>query len=84
MDMKIQRMKRRVKGAKFSRLVWLGLGVTVLGFLEAQFRTIEFLIPEKWRGVGLMLLGLTVVVLRFMTTLPLEDKADLDEPPPAA
>jgi hypothetical protein len=74
-------LRKRVKGAKFSRLVWLGLTLTVFGFLEANFKTIEFLLPEQWRGPALMGVGMLVVVLRFMTTLPLEDMLD-DDPPP--
>jgi hypothetical protein len=73
-------LRKRVKGAKFSRLVWLGLTLTIFGFLEANFRTIEFLIPEHWRGPAVMAVGMLVVVLRFMTTLPLEDMLD-DDPP---
>lgn len=81
--MAIQTLRKKARGAKYSRLVWLGLAVTVLGFLEAQFRTIEHLLPEKYRGLGLMLLGLAVVVLRFMTTVPVEDLApEHDDPHP--
>lgn len=81
--MAMQALRKKTRGAKYSRMVWLGLAVTVLGFLEAQFRTIENLIPEKYRGLGLMAIGLAVVVLRFMTTVPVEDlAAEHDDPHP--
>ena len=75
--------RRKVRGASRSKLVWLGLAVAIAGFLESQFRLVENLIPERWRGVAMMAVGLTVVVLRFMTTLPLEDLApEAEEPAP--
>jgi hypothetical protein len=84
---KIRAFRAKAKGAKNSRMIWLGLAVTIFGFLEAQFRTIETFIPERYRGLGLVAIGLTVIVLRFVTTLPLEDMQDEPEPgddPPAA
>lgn len=79
-------MTRKVRGARRSKLVWLGLAVAISGALESQFRLIENLIPEKYRGVGLMAIGLTVVVLRWMTTMPLQDlgehEPDQDPPQP--
>lgn len=74
-------LRRKVTGAKRSKLVWLGLAVAVAGYLEAQFRMVEHLIPEQWRGVAMMAVGVTVVVLRFMTTLPLEDLAPQADDP---
>jgi len=80
--MAMKRLRAKARGAKYSRLVWLGLAVAVSGYLETQFRTIEVLIPERWRGPALMLLGLVVVVLRFMTTAPLDQIEQERHPPP--
>jgi hypothetical protein len=78
-------MRRKMRGARYSRTVWLGLAVVITGFLEAQFRLVEHLIPDQWRGVAMMGVGLTVVVLRFLTTLPVEDlhpvESNDQEPP---
>lgn len=67
-------LRKKVRGSKYSKLVWLGLALAMTGFLEAQFRMVEHLIPEQWRGPVLMAVGMLVVVLRFMTTLPLDEK----------
>jgi len=76
-------LRKRAKGAKFSKLVWLGLTLTVFGFLEANFRTIEYLIPEHWRGPAVMAVGMIVVVLRFVTTMPLDELTGTpDDPKP--
>lgn len=76
-------LRKKVRGAKYSKLVWLGLALAMTGFLEAQFRMVEHLIPEQWRGPALMGIGMLVVVLRFMTTLPIQDLApEHDDPHP--
>lgn len=79
----MQTLRKKARGAKYSRLVWLGFALTVAGFLEAQFRMVEHLLPEAWRGPALMAIGLLVVVLRFATTLPVEDLAPAADEPPA-
>lgn len=72
--------QRKMRGAKRSKLVWLGLALAMAGFLEAQFNLIAALIPEPWRGPAMMAVGLTVVVLRFLTTLPLEELVPAERP----
>lgn len=75
-------LRRKIARSRYSRTVWLGLAVAVAGYLEAQFRLIESLIPEQWRGVGMMAVGLAVVVLRFVTTLPVEELGPHDQDAP--
>ena len=77
--MAMQALRAKARGAKYSKLVWLGLALSLTGFLEAQFRMVEHLIPEQWRGPALMGVGFLVIILRFVTTLPLQELA----PPPA-
>ena len=81
--MAMQTLRRKARGAKYSRLVWMGLALATAGFLETQFRMIEHLLPEQWRGPALMLVGLIVVWLRFLTTMPVEDLGpEHNDPPP--
>ena len=79
--MAIKAFRKKARGAKYSRLVWMGLALATAGFLETQFRMIEHLIPEQYRGPALMLVGLAVVWLRFLTTLPVEDLAPAHDDP---
>lgn len=61
-------------GAWKSKTVWLGLGLAVFGYLQAQDHLIkEFLDPQTagWVNMGF---GLVVIVLRFATTVPLSQK----------
>jgi hypothetical protein len=79
----IQTLRKKTRGAKYSKTVWMGLALATAGFLEAQFRMIEHLVPEQYRGPALMLVGLVVVWLRFVTTLPVEALApEHDDPHP--
>jgi hypothetical protein len=74
--------RAKVKGAKRSKLVWLGLALALSGFAEAQFQLVQHLLPEQWRGPALMGIGGLVIVLRFMTTLPLDELVPDTEPTP--
>lgn len=73
------KLRQKVKGAKRSKTVWYGLALAMTGFVEARFSTLEHLVPQEYRGLVLMGIGLLVVYLRFLTTAPLEALA----PPPA-
>lgn len=80
--MNTELLGRRMRGAKRSKLVWLGLAMALAGFFEAQRGTLDPLIPEPWRPIVWTVVGLAVVVLRFLTTQPLEDKAPDQEGAP--
>lgn len=83
--MKLTTLRAKARGARYSKLVWLGLALAVSGFAEAQFQLVQHLLPEQWRGPALMFLGTLVVVLRFLTTLPLSElgpQPDSDPTPP--
>ncbi len=63
-----------VKGALKSKLVNLGLWLAVFSFLQTQLPVIQASIPADVYNYGGMLLGLVIVVLRFWTTQPLDEK----------
>lgn len=68
-------MSESLKGAIRSRMVWLGLALAVFGFLQTNSGPLQAWIPPKVMGLLDMGFGLAVVVLRFMTTEAIRDKA---------
>ena len=68
-------MNDSLRGAIRSKMIWLGLALTVFGFMQTQSEVLAKVVPEEWMGVVNMLFGLAVVVLRFLTTDALSDKA---------
>ena len=68
-------MNDSLRGAIRSKMIWIGLALTVFGFLQTQSEVLSRVVPEDWMGVVNMLFGLAVVVLRFLTTDALSDKA---------
>lgn len=71
-------LTERAKSAWKSKTVWFGLGVALLGYAQSARPDIDAAItaagldwirPFVWPAVGI-----GVVVLRFITTQPLEEK----------
>jgi hypothetical protein len=54
--------------------MWFSLALVILGALYDNFSYIEQLINPRLYGVLLICIGIVVAVLRFVTTMPLEDK----------
>lgn len=67
-------MKRRTRGAMHSKTMWFSLALMVLGVVFDNFSYVQNLIDERWYGPILIAIGVIVAVLRFITTMPLEDK----------
>jgi hypothetical protein len=67
-------MRRTVKGAMHSKTMWFSFALVVLGVVYDNFSYIENLIDPRLYGVFLIFIGIVVAVLRFITTMPLEDK----------
>ena len=67
-------MRRKSRGAMRSKTMWFSLALVILGFVYDNFSYVENLINPRLYGVFLIGIGLAVAVLRFVTTLPLEDK----------
>ena len=57
-----------------SKTMWFSLALVILGVVYDNFSYIENLIPPRLYGVLLIFIGVVVAVLRFVTTMPLEDK----------
>lgn len=67
-------MRRKSRGAMHSKTMWFSLALVILGVVYDNFSYIENLIPPRLYGVLLIFIGVVVAVLRFVTTMPLEDK----------
>ena len=69
-----RRMRRVMRSAMRSKTIWLGLLLVILGALYDNFSYLQSIIHPQWYGIILVVIGVAVAVLRFVTTLPLEDK----------
>ena len=67
-------MRRSARGAMHSKTMWFSLALVILGALYDNFSYIEQLINPRLYGILLISIGVAVAVLRFVTTMPLEDK----------
>lgn len=69
-----RRMRRVMRSAMRSKTIWLGLLLVILGALYDNFSYLQDVIHPQWYGIILVAIGVAVAVLRFVTTMPLEDK----------
>ena len=67
-------MRRKTRGMMHSRTMWFSFALVILGALYDNFSYIEQLINPRLYGILLISIGVAVAVLRFVTTMPLEDK----------
>ena len=67
-------MRRKTRGAMHSKTMWFSFALVVLGALYDNFSYVEQLIDPRLYGILLISIGVAVAVLRFVTTMPLEDK----------
>ena len=54
--------------------MWFSLALMVFGVLFENFSYVQNLIDERWYGPIFITIGIITAVLRFITTLPLEEK----------
>jgi hypothetical protein len=57
-----------------SKTMWFSFALVVLGVVYDNFSYVENIINPRLYGVLLIGIGIVVAVLRFITTMPLEDK----------
>lgn len=63
-------MKRYMK----SRTMWFSFLLVVLGALLDNFSYLQNVIDPKYYGVILVVIGVVVAILRFITTQPMSEK----------
>ena len=57
-----------------SKTMWFSFALVVFGALFDNFSYVQNIIDPRYYGVSLVVIGIIVAVLRFITTQPLEDK----------
>ena len=68
-------MKRvTVKQMAKSRTMWFSLALMVLGAVYENFSYVQNVIDPRYYGSILIFIGVVLAVLRFYTTLPLDEK----------
>jgi len=67
-------MRRKTKGAMHSKTMWFSLGLMVIGVIYDNFSYLQNVIDPKYYGTILIFIGIVCAVLRFYTTLPLDEK----------
>ena len=55
-----------------SKTMWFAFALVVFGAIEAGFPYLQNVIDPKYYGIILVLIGVIVAVLRFVTTQPIE------------
>lgn len=67
-------MRRKTRGAMHSKTMWFSLALMILGVVYENFSYVQNIIDPKFYGIVLIGIGVVVAVLRFITTLPLDDR----------
>lgn len=70
----------KLKGALVSKTAWFGLALAVLGALQQYADLFKAVLPEKYYGAFMSVVGVVVLALRFMTGTSLEDKVSDNSP----
>jgi len=61
-------------GAMHSKTMWFSLAMVILGAVYDNFSYLQDIINPKYYGSILIAIGVVCAVLRFYTTLPLDEK----------
>jgi hypothetical protein len=61
-------------GAMHSKTMWFSLAMVVLGAVYDNFSYLQDVINPKYYGSILIAIGVICAVLRFYTTLPLDER----------
>jgi len=67
-------MRRKTMGAMHSKTIWFSLAMMVFGAVEMYFPYLRDNIQPQYYGPIFMAIGIICAVLRFATTLPLDEK----------
>lgn len=67
-------MNQKLKKAHKSKTIQFAAALAVLGVIETQFHLVESLVPEQYRGLILVGVGMAVAYLRVVTTTSLDNK----------
>lgn len=65
---------RRMRKATKSKTMWFSFLLVVLGVVYDNFSYVQNIIDPRFYGISLIIIGAIVAILRFITTMPLDDK----------
>jgi hypothetical protein len=54
--------------------MWFSLALVILGVIYDNFMYVQNIIDPRLYGILLIAIGIIVAILRFITTLPLDDR----------
>ena len=57
-----------------SKTMWFSFALVILGVVYDNFSYVENIINPRLYGVLLIAIGIVVAILRFITTMPLDEK----------
>jgi len=57
-----------------SKTMWFSLALVILGVIYDNFMYVQNIIDPRLYGILLIAIGIIVAILRFITTLPLDDR----------
>jgi len=66
--------QRSKLGMVRSKTMWFSLALVILGVIYDNFSYVENIINPRFYGVLLIAIGIVVAILRFITTMPLDEK----------
>jgi hypothetical protein len=67
-------MRRKTVGVMRSKTMWFSFALVILGVVYDNFSYVENIIDPRLYGVVLISIGIVVAILRFVTTMPLDEK----------
>ena len=67
-------MQRNIKGAMHSKTMWFSLAMVVIGSVYDNFSYLQDVINPKYYGSIFIGIGVICAVLRFYTTMPVDEK----------
>ena len=57
-----------------SKTMWFSFALVVLGALFDNFEQLHDLLDPRFYSISLVIIGIFIAVLRFLTTQPLDEK----------
>lgn len=57
-----------------SKTIWFSLALVIAGTLFDLFPTLHEILDPRFYSISLVVIGIIVAILRFLTTQPLEEK----------
>lgn len=67
-------MNEKFRGFVVSKTMWFSLALVIVGVVQTQLHVFQRWLTPEWQGILTFVVGIAVGVLRWITTMPLEQK----------